>query len=312
MPRGDILFADTPGALPLGEAAGLAAIFLFGGALWLLCARVPAALPFFAPWQFSWPEYLATALALWWFWRGLRIIRIERWRQAVFLAGTALIYAMLQTRFDYWAQHMFFLAETQRFIVQNLGPFLIALAAPGASLRAGLPGPLRRLVRSAGVRRMIRRAQQPVFAALVFSAMTLWLIPAVQFRAMLDPVLYGVMNVSMALSGLLFWCLLLDARPYPLARAGRVTRVVLALLIGLPMIGVGTWIDAAPDDLYANFTLCGRIFPAIGALADQQIGALVIWLPAGLLTGIAALLLAKRMFEEDDKRMMDRLAEVKR
>ena len=159
------------------------------------------------------------------------------------------------------------------------------------------------------VRRITHHAQQPILAALLYSAAALWLIPAVQFRAMLDPVLYGVMNASAVLCGLLFWCLLLDARPAPPARAGRVVKLALALVIGLPMIGIGTAIADSTHDLYLSYTLCGRLFPGIGAMTDQQLAALVIWLPSGLLTGTAAMLLAKRMFEEDDRRMMERLAE---
>jgi putative membrane protein len=310
MRRGDPVPGD---AVDGGEAAGFGAVLGLGGLLWCLCAWVPASLPVFAPWQFSWPAYLATALVLWWFWRGLRLVRIERWRLTSFVTGVLLLYAMLQTRFDYWAQHMFFLSQIQHFVLQDLGPFLIALAAPGMTLRAGLPGPLFAFADSAGIRRIGHRAQQPVFAALLFIGATgIWLIPSVQFRAMLDPVLYGVMNASMVGSGLLFWCLLLDPRPAPPARTGRAVKLALALLIGLPMIGIGTVISTAPNDLYLNYSLCGRLFPGIDALADQQIGALILWMPAGLLTGIAAMLLAKRMFEEDDRRMMERLMETRR
>jgi putative membrane protein len=308
MPRGDAAVAGDSGGPFAGSALlETVAILGFGGLLWWLCARVPAALPAFAPWRFSWAAYLGTMFSLWWFGRGLRIIRIDPWRQAVFLGGVVLIYAVLQTRFDYWAQHMFFLNRTQHFVLQDLAPFLIALAAPGATLRAGLPGPPRRLARSAGLRRLTRWARQPVFAALLYLAIAaVWLIPAVQFRAMLDPVVYGVMQASMVISGLLFWCLVLDARPAPLAGIGRVTRLALALLIGFPMIGIGTMIGDTHHDLYPNYALCGRILPGISALADQQIGALIIWLPSGILSGIAVLLLAKRMFEEEDRLMLAR------
>jgi len=45
------------------------------------------------PWEFSWPEYLATALSLGWFVRGLRILpRAEHpppWRSICFVVGVA-------------------------------------------------------------------------------------------------------------------------------------------------------------------------------------------------------------------------------
>jgi putative membrane protein len=31
------------------------------------------------------------------------------WPRVAFVLGVALVYAVLQTRFEYWSQHMFFL-----------------------------------------------------------------------------------------------------------------------------------------------------------------------------------------------------------
>lgn len=220
----------------------------------------------------------------------------------MFAAGVVSIYAVLQTRFDYWAQHMFFLNRIQHFVLQDLGPLLIGLAAPGEAIRAGMPQHLRRMTGAPGLLRLASWLQQPVVAICLFTGMlVLWLIPSVQFRAMLDPALYGAMNWSMVLAGLLFWCLVLDPRPYPVARTRRFTRLTLTVLIMFPMIITGTIIGSANHDLYMNYDLCGRLLPMIGALADQQIGALIIWVPGGFLSGSAVLLLAKRMFEEDDR-----------
>ncbi|HSS14074.1 MAG TPA: hypothetical protein VLL04_09280, partial [Rhizomicrobium sp.] len=45
-----------------------------GAALYLACRLYPADLPFWLPWEFSWPIYLATALTLAWFFRGLKFL----------------------------------------------------------------------------------------------------------------------------------------------------------------------------------------------------------------------------------------------
>src|SRR5271167_487118 len=86
---------------------GHAAIFAIGGVLYFLCRYFPAELPVWMPWEFVWPEYLAAALALYWFARGLaRMDASERpslWRQASFVLGVILLYAVLQTRIDYYA-----------------------------------------------------------------------------------------------------------------------------------------------------------------------------------------------------------------
>jgi putative membrane protein len=297
MPRGDTAIGGVAG----DRSGGL--IILAGGlVLWFLCARDPAALPAIAPWQFSWPAFLTAAFALLWFARGCRAVPVARWRRVMFAAGVVSVYAVLQTHFDYWAQHMFFLNRIQHFVMQDLGPFMIGLATPSEALRAGMPRRLRRMIEAPAIRRLAGPLQQPLLVVILFTGLLiLWLIPSVQFRAMLDPSLYSVMNGSMVASGLLFWCLALDSRPRPAARLSRFTRLVLVTQVMFPMIITGTVIASANQDLYLNYDLCGRLFPLIGARADQQIGALIIWIPGGFLSGSAMLLLAKRMFEEDDR-----------
>ncbi|MDE3116900.1 MAG: cytochrome c oxidase assembly protein, partial [Pseudomonadota bacterium] len=94
------------------------------------------------PWEFSWPIYLASTLSLLWFFTGLRRLdEAERpglLRMASFAAGVVAIYAVVQTHYDYLSQHMFFFHRFQHMVLHHLGPFLIALAWPGAALLAGM------------------------------------------------------------------------------------------------------------------------------------------------------------------------------
>src|SRR5690348_9617016 len=65
-------------------------------------------------------------------------------RRIAFAVGLFLIYAALQTRWDYYAGHMFFVHRLQHLVLHDVGPALIMGAAPGAALACGLPAPLRR------------------------------------------------------------------------------------------------------------------------------------------------------------------------
>ena len=55
-----------------------AAILAVGAVLWWLSSSHPALLPFWMPWDFSPTEYLATALVLLWFCRGLALAPFGR------------------------------------------------------------------------------------------------------------------------------------------------------------------------------------------------------------------------------------------
>jgi putative membrane protein len=282
-----------------------AAILGLGALLFWLSQDHPALMPVWAPWDFSAPEYLATALTLFWFCRGLwrspPPARPPVWRRAAFLLGVVLIYGVLQTRFDYWSQHMFFLNSIQHVVMHHIGPFLIALGAAGGTLRRGMPARLRRTIAEPAVGALVRTLQQPVLAVLLFSGVfyAFWLIPAVQFRAMIDPRLYAAMNWGMVLSGILFWCLVLDPRPKPPARVGYATRMALAVAVMFPQIALGAAITFAPRDLYPYYALCGRLFPTIGVQLDQHIGGIVIWDQATMgAVAVVLVLNAMRLHEE--------------
>jgi putative membrane protein len=285
--------------------AAYAAILALGALLWWLSASHPALVPFWMPWDFSPAEYLATALVLLWFYRGLASApaaeRPAMWRRVAFLIGVAAIYAVLQTRFDYWSQHMFFLHRLQHVAMHHLGPFLVALGGAGATLRRGMPLWLRQAIECPAVTGVVRVLQQPLLAAFLFVGLIyFWLIPPVHFRAMIDWRLYAVMNWSMVLDGILFWCLVLDPRPQPPARISYGARAALALGVMFPQIVLGAAIAFSQTDLYPYYDLCGRLFPTISALNDQHIGGIVIWIPPAMMSVIALLLVinALRLHEE--------------
>jgi putative membrane protein len=282
-----------------------AAILTLGALLWWLSQSHPALMPFWAPWDFSPVVYLTTTLAVFWFFRGLALIpeaeRPAMWRRVAFLAGVAVIYAVLQTRFEYWSQHMFFLNRIQHVVMHHLGPFLVALGCAGGTIRRGMPPRLRRIVKAAPMVTVMRVPQQPLLAAFLFVGLFyFWLIPAVHFRAMIDWRLYAVMNWTMVLDGILFWWLVLDPRPNPPARVSYGVRAALALGVMFPQIALGAAITFSQTDLYPYYDLCGRLFPSISALNDQHIGGVVIWIPPAMMSVMAVLLVinALRLHEE--------------
>ena len=293
------LRATEPRGVRMGPVA-YAAILAVGAVLWWLSSSHPALLPFWMPWDFSPTEYLATALVLLWFCRGLALARSGEgpaiWRRAAFLIGLALIYAVLQTRFDYWAQHMFFLHRLQHVTMHHLGPFLIALGGAGATIKRGMPQWVRQAIESPALVRIIGVLQQPLLAAFLFVGLVyFWLVPPIHFRAMIDWRLYAVMNWSMVLDGLLFWCLVLDPRPKPPARLSYGMRAALAFGVMFPQIVLGAVIAFSQRDLYPYYDLCGRLFPSIGALTDQRVGGIVIWIPPSMMSAIAVLLVVNKL-----------------
>jgi putative membrane protein len=313
MTRGNIQTAGLFPATPLAELNSIVylALFAAGLLLWWLCKAHPAMLPFWSPWDFSWVEFLSGWLAIVWYIRGLLSLapreRPSLTRRIAFLAGALLTYAVLETRFEYFAEHQFFFNRIQHVAMHHLGPLLIAAAWPGAVLWRGLPLTGRRIVGHPLAIRLVNVLQQPLLAAFLFSgSFFFWLIPAVHFKAMIDPDLFSLMNWTMVVDGVLFWCLVLDPRPAPPARASFAMRAALAVAVMFPQILGGAIITFSTRDLYPFYDLCGRIYPQLGVGFDQAVGGLIIWIPPAMMS-VAAMLLVVNNLRKDEEQRVDKV-----
>src|ERR1700761_5082866 len=286
--------------------SGYAALLLLGAVLYVLTTQYPADLPFWMPWEFSWVEYLATALTLAWFFRGLSRVNEKPplWRSASFVAGVAMLYIVLQTHIDYYAQHMFFVHRWAHFVLHHLGPFFIAMGVSGPVLYAGMPDFLKPIINARPVRATLDVLQHPAIAPVLFVGLLyFWLIPSIHTVVMLDRPLYALMNWTMAVNGIMFWSLVLDPRPKPPARLSPLVRGLMILLIELPQMVLGAILSLSMTDYYPVYTICGRALD-FTALSDQHYGGLIIWLP-GTLTSFAAMIVVlvnMRLNEEKAER----------
>ena len=262
-----------------------------------------AVLHFLMPWELD-PLLLACeGLLCVGYWRGTHACRasgmpIGFWRQLSFYLGVALTHLALQTRWDYYAQHMFFIHRAQHLMLHHVAPAAFVLGNPWPVLFRGASQPLQRGFQWLALRPTLQVlyafVQQPILAAVLFVlTIDFWLIPPVHFAAMLNPLLYRVMNWSMLLDGLLFWWLIFDPRPKPPARVSYGIRILVLIVIVLPQILVGAVIVFARHDLFPVYDLCGRIF-AMSALMDQQIGGVIIWDHASTMSVIACLIVLSR------------------
>ena len=262
---------------------------------------------FFLPYEFS-PAVLVLCLGgLAVYLRGLyrAPARPGFGRIIAFVIGILLIYVVMQTRFDYWSQHTFFIHRLQHLVLHHLGPFLIALSGPASVLGCGMPGPLRRPLAAVWHRPLVqlcyRIIQQPVIAGLLFVGLIyFWLVPDIHFYAMLNHPLYTLMNWSMAVDGLLFWWMIMHGwpgvehshRPYA-------WRIVVLFLITVPQIVIGAYIALCGKSLYSIYAVCGRIWP-ISPLVDQQYGGLITWIPAAMMSLFGMLAVLYRWLHSND------------
>jgi putative membrane protein len=296
--------ADVPQRPAWQDCVPYGVILAIGASLYIACRFFPAATPFWLPWEFSWPEYLVTALVIYWFSAGLKRLRRANhpalWRKVSFLLGVGMVYGVLQTHVDYYAQHMFFIHRAQHYVLHHLGAFLIALGAAGPAIWAGMPAFLKPIFASKTVRGAVDFIQHPVVAPVLFVGLIyLWLIPQFHTRVMLDVRLYNLMNISMAVDGIFFWVLILDQRPKPPARLASGWRALLVIAVEPLQMILGAILSLSSTDFYPVYRICGRIWD-ISGLSDQHYGGLIIWLPSTLTSfaGMIVVLVHMRLNEE--------------
>ena len=263
-----------------------------------------AIVEFLLPWDFSPLAFLAWTLSVLLYMRGLRLTppseRPGAARSVAYLGGGALMYFVLQTKYEYLSTHMFFLHALQQFAVHHLGPFLVALSWPQAVLARAMPLPARaRSAFAAIAHHPISRAlyavlQNRIVAPAIFTGLIIfWLLPGVHFDAMLSGKVYWWMNWSMLLDGLLFWFLALDPRSRGEgALLGYGARMAMVLVMMVPEMLVGVYIALSGRDLYEVYEICGRAW-AMSAQADQVLGGLILWVPVAVLDMVAFLVLLR-------------------
>lgn len=263
----------------------------------------PSGLSLFLPWEFS-PTVLVTiVLAAVLYGRGLQQMApaVSRSRIAAFYLGLVLIYCALQTSWDYYASHMFFVHRLQHFVLHDVGPALLAGSAPGAVLASGLPAWLGN--GTAQLRAQLGPLMRMIFepwtaTALYIASLIVWIWPSIHFYVMLSNWLYRLMNWSVVLLDLPFWWLILDPRPYPLARLRGGYRLLMLFVVMLPMMLSGAILSLSRHYWYPVYSICGR-FASVSPLTDQHLGGLIIWIPGNLLLLIVALIVLRRILYQE-------------
>jgi putative membrane protein len=150
---------------------------------------------------------------------------------------------------------------------------LVAVAAPLLALSRPAPSP--------------RRIGLPFLLAT--ATLWLWHVPAAYDAALGHMALYWVMQASLFAPAVLFW-----RSVFSQPGGSGVLWVFLAYLaMGL----LGALLTFAPVALYATHAL-GPLLWGLSPLSDQQLGGLVMWMPAGLTYAAWGAFLARRAWQD--------------
>lgn len=235
------------------------------------------------------------------------------YRHVLFFGGAMALFFALQSPIDLAAERLFWVHQIQHLLLRMIGPMLLALAWPQGVLIAGLPVSIRQkilapIVSSPWVQKSFALIAHPVAATSIFiGALYFWEIPRVHDFALLNEPVHYVMHVTMLLAGLVFWWRIFDRRPAPKGlRYG--VRLMMLWLAVLSNIALGAYTSLKNVVLYPAYdTPPGRLFD-FGALGDEKLGGIIIWIPSSMMILIAVIIVIHMLGRHEASQDKQRLA----
>jgi putative membrane protein len=209
-----------------------------------------------------------------------------------FLAGWLVLTLALISPLHEAGEQSFTMHMIEHELIMLVATFLLASANAGGALAWGLPRPLRRALGGgwkSPLTRLWRRLTEPVTATIVQAvALWGWHAPFLFDRALEHPGWHIAQHASFLVTSLLFWWAMLHPR-----ERGSGYGVSAACLFVTSLIGgaLGALMSFSASPWYAGYAAMGMTGIGLDPVADQQLAGLIMWIPGGLVHGVAALVL---------------------
>jgi putative membrane protein len=233
--------------------------------------------------------------------------RERRLRSVWFYAGLAVLLIAVESPIDYWADDYFFVHMIQHLVLMFAAPTLIVAGAPWQPLLAALPGrsgqSVTRGVLAAGwsgpLRALGGLVLRPWVSVGLFNfVMVFWHLPGPFDLAENNQAVHiWLMHGSFFVTGVLFWLQFIPSPPFH-RRMPLVSRAAALIMTNLVMIGIAVSLSFfVSNSVYSVYDhIPGVTLPP---LADQQLGAAILWV-CGDFWAIPALIAIARQIQETE------------
>jgi cytochrome c oxidase assembly factor CtaG len=259
------------------------------------------------------PVFLTTMVLLsaivymrgWFAIRKTRAAQFSAGRLAAFLLGLATLWLAIGSPMDGFADAVLSAHMVEHLLLMSFVPPLLLLGDPQVPLLRGLPhgltvnllGPLFRLK---ALRTLGRFLTRPLVAWLAMNLFFLgWHVPAAYDFALEHERWHDFEHICFLGSSILFWWPLI--RPWPTS-ARDPGWIMLPYLVGADIVNTA---------LSAFLAFCGRPVYAyyltqpnpfhIEPMADQVVGAVIMWVVGSLVFLIPAVLITIKLLQQDSK-----------
>jgi putative membrane protein len=263
-------------------------------------------------WEFD--PLVVLPLALSGFWYSVGMVRIwrsagvghgiRRWEAACFWSGWFALVVALISPLHKWGGMLFSAHMSQHEVLMLVAAPLLVLGKPLVGMLKGLPqGWARDLVRWTSVSwwpHVWTFITNPLIAWLIHAiVLWTWHIPALFEATLTSDVVHAAQHLSFLLSALLFWWSVMQG-PHRALNFGMA--IIYMFATALHSGALGALITFAGTVWYPAYA---QTAPAWGLspIEDQQIGGLIMWVPACITYIIAGLALAVGAMRSSEERV---------
>jgi putative membrane protein len=218
-----------------------------------------------------------------------------------FAAGWLALFIALVSPLHPWGQVLFSAHMTQHEVLMLIAAPLLVLGRPALPFLWALPLDAARitgtLTRAEPFKRVWRFLTNP-FVAWAIHAIALWIwhIPVLFEATLTSDLVHTLQHLSFLLSALLFWWSLIHG-PQGLMGFGAATLYVFTTSLHSGLLGaLITFANTVWYPAYSEYTASWGLTP----LEDQQLGGLIMWIPAGLVYILAGLVLFAGWLRESE------------
>lgn len=219
-----------------------------------------------------------------------RRVAETRWRAAAFYAGLVALLAAFDSPIAAYDDQLFSVHMAQHILLLVVAPPLIVLGRPWLLVWQPLPLGFRRTVAkqltrgswSSPLRRVGRFVTRPAPAfALANGVMVVWHLPALYDATVRSTAIHDLEHALFFATAVVFWLQLIDSPPFHsrLDHLQRAAYGAAALAVGWVLAIV---LAVAATPFYGAYADQGGRPGGLSALADQQLGAGVLWVPGSI------------------------------
>ena len=211
-------------------------------------------------------------------------------RPALFLSGWTVLTLSLVSPLHEAGEQSFTMHMVEHELIMLVATLLLAASGAGGTLAWGLSRPLRQALGGSWkspLTALWKRLTEPVTATLVQAVvMWAWHAPALFDRALDSSGWHIFQHSCFFLSSLLFWWAMLHPRS---RSSGYGVSAACLFVTSLISGALGALMSFSASPWYAAYAAMGMTGIGLDPIDDQRIAGLIMWIPGGLVHGVAAL-----------------------